>query len=177
MVGCLGVMGSCCRWCLKRLLCGFCFLESVSVTKVPWGVFLFFVELKYFKFIIELGEMPSSQEEWNNRRFISCQSFWLLSTVNAVARAENSAGFICKFRDSQSAFLGQRCNNPHRSYMAIEEFNDGGRMGLILIPKARRNGVGVGSWRCCSICCLLIPPWNAHLRSWLYPHQVSVCSR
>ncbi|GLT53239.1 hypothetical protein SLA2020_265250 [Shorea laevis] len=77
--------------------------------------------------------------------------------INVVARAENIEGFIRKFRDSQCAFLGQHCCNPQRSYMVIEEFNGGGRMGFILISKARRNGVGVGSWRCCSICCLLIP--------------------
>jgi hypothetical protein len=39
--------------------------------------FFFFVDSKYFEFIIESEEMPSSQEEWNEGRVISGQSFWV----------------------------------------------------------------------------------------------------
>lgn len=50
-------------------------------------------------------------------RFTS--AFWLLATIDDVARLINSVGFLRKFRDSQSALLGQQCNNCRGSYMAI----------------------------------------------------------
>lgn len=83
-------------------------------------------------------------------------AFWLLSAVDIVARVDNNAGLIRKFRNRQSTFLGQQCSNSQRSYMAVEEFNGDGQRDLFSILKARRGGVGVGLWRCYGICCLLL---------------------
>jgi hypothetical protein len=63
-------------------------------------------------------------------------AFMLLLAVDTMARVDNSANFLRKFRDPQSAFLVQQCSNSHRSYMAIEEFNGFER---ILIPGGKKK--------------------------------------
>lgn len=55
-----------------------------------------------------------------------------------MAGVENSVGFVRKFRDSQKAFLGQRCSNHHGSYMSIE-FIGGGRRKFIIIPEGKKK--------------------------------------
>ena len=55
-----------------------------------------------------------------------------------MAGVENSVGFVRKFRDSQKAFLGQRCSNHHGSYMSTE-FIGGGRKKFIIIPLGKKK--------------------------------------
>lgn len=97
--------------CLRWLLQGFCLLEPVSVSKAPWGHF-FPVELKPLEFILEPGggsfslRIVERGKGYLRSIFLGRDgAFWLLSTVNALARLENSVGFIRTFRDSQCALL------------------------------------------------------------------------
>jgi hypothetical protein len=59
--------------------------------------------------------------------------------VGEVARVEDNLKFIRKFRDSQGAFLVQRCRNSHGNYLANEEFSSGGWRGFIIIPRAKNK--------------------------------------
>lgn len=64
--------------------------------------------------------------------------FWLLLTVDDVAKIGNNVGFIRKLRDSQCILFGQRCSNHHGCYMAIEQFSGSRRRGFILIPEGKK---------------------------------------
>lgn len=70
------------------------------------------------------------------------RAFWLLSTVDVVARLENCASFMRKLKDdAQIVFLGQCCCNTHGRYMAIEEFNGGGWRVLFLYQREEKMGL------------------------------------
>lgn len=110
-----------------------------------------FVKSKSFEFIFDTGQITLYTYYRAGKGFLRSVrlgrgDFWLLLTVDEVARLDNSVGFIKKFRDSQSALLCQRSCNSYGAYLAIEEFSGGGLSFSSL--KVSRSGDGVALLRC-----------------------------
>jgi hypothetical protein len=65
-------------------------------------------------------------------------SFWLLDTVVELLSANNSSAFWRKSRDFPGIYA-QRCVNKHGRFLTIEDYGDGRRRGVILVPEGRKG--------------------------------------
>jgi hypothetical protein len=107
---------------------------------------IFCVESKSFEFVLDSGGKSLCLKIIERGLGSVCSVrlghegiFWLLSTIEGVASSVNSKGFFRKIRTARSVFLSQRSFNIHGTYLAIEEFNGGGRRGFILLPEGKEK--------------------------------------
>lgn len=114
------------------------------------GTSKFFIESKYFEFILDSGGsffmLWVVERDKGYYQLIILgrdEAFWLLLIVDDDSRLENDLGYLRESREPQRALRGQWCNNFLGRYMAIKEFNDGGRVRFILILE------GKNSWGWC----------------------------
>jgi hypothetical protein len=110
------------------------------------GTSKFFIESKYFEFILESGGsffmLRVVERDKGYYQLIILgrnEAFWLLLTTDDGSRLENNLGYLRKSREPQRTLWGQRCSNFLGRYLAIKELNCGGRGRSILILEGKNS--------------------------------------
>lgn len=110
------------------------------------GTSKFFIESKYFEFNLESGgsffmlRVVERDKGYYQLLILGRNdAFWLLLTIDDGSRLENNLGYLRKSREPERALRGQRCSNFLGRYLAIKEFNGGGRGGFIVILEGKNS--------------------------------------
>lgn len=86
--------------------------------------------------------------EWSRKSFSSISlgrfgAVWMVNLVDKLLEADAARPFALKFNEASRAFLAQRCGKKARRYVAIIEYGEGRRRGVIMILE----GVNGRGWR------------------------------
>ncbi|KAB1206533.1 hypothetical protein CJ030_MR7G000011 [Morella rubra] len=107
----------------------------------------FRVEAKEFHVSVSVGGVVKLTE-WS-RKSVSAISFgkygavWVINMGERLMAANGDSSFVSKANDYSQALLAQRCVNKAGRYVAILEYGEGRRRGVVMVPE----GKGGEGWR------------------------------
>ncbi|KAB1210183.1 UBX domain-containing protein 1 [Morella rubra] len=108
------------------------------------------VEAKEFHVYVTGGGAVTFTE-WSRKAVSSISlgkfgAVWVVNMAEKLMAAVGGRSFVSKANDVARAFLAQRCANKAGRYVAIAEFGEGRRRGVVMVPE----GKGGGCWLGCS---------------------------
>lgn len=77
-----------------------------------------------------------------------CYLAWVVNLASKLLSADGDKEFVMKFNEGLRGFLAQRCKNKAVRYVAVAEYGERSRRGVIIIPEGR-GGVG---WKALEDC-------------------------